>query len=61
MTLIIRIKTANAAFGETPDDRLSEVARILRRLADDLESTTDGWPRKLYDVNGNQVGTVSGL
>ena len=51
----IRIETSNAAFEEKP---LYEVARILRRLADDL--TTHGWePGNLRDLNGNTVGYIS--
>ena len=33
----------------------AEVARILRRLADRIESTNDGGAT-LYDVNGNNCG-----
>ncbi len=60
--MIITIKTCNAAFhdgyGPAP-----EVARILRKLADRLES--GGLPRvgcaeQLQDSNGNYVGKAEG-
>ena len=45
------IDTQNAAFGDYPND---EVARILRRLSDQI---ADGdFPVKLIDTNGNTVG-----
>lgn len=50
----ILIETSNAAFEDTP---ATELARILRRLADDFEQL--GEPAasgKLRDVNGNTVG-----
>lgn len=53
----IKINATNAAFGG--DGHGCEVARILRKLADELENPTrlrvD--PSPLYDVNGNKVGT----
>lgn len=50
----ITIKTDNAAFSEIPG---SEIARILRELADDLEGYehTD-FEMPLRDINGNIVG-----
>lgn len=51
----IQFSTTNAAFVD--DDPGFEVARILRKLADKLE--TDGVPGDeypLHDVNGNRVG-----
>jgi hypothetical protein len=54
--ITIKIETDNAAF----DNYGEEVARILRRLADDIED--DGTRRQrqythnLYDINGNKVG-----
>ena len=49
----IEISTGNAAFSEEP---ASEIARILRGLADLIESgmSTDETP--LRDINGNRVG-----
>ena len=51
----VTIKTDNAAFG---DHTVNEVARILREVADRIE--TDGDERRdgltLRDVNGNTVG-----
>jgi hypothetical protein len=54
----IHIRTTNAAF---EGDKTPELARILRKLADDLERQgvpERGEVRKLFDVNGNTVGTV---
>lgn len=49
----LEIATDNDAF--TDDNARAEVARILRRLADNVEAgATDGHVR---DVNGNRVGT----
>lgn len=53
--ITIRIQTGNAAFEDAP---ASEVARILRELADGFEH--DGIPAQtLRDVNGNTCGTVT--
>lgn len=49
----ITIETGNAAF---EDDPRSEIARILRRLAEDFESGAD--PTLVRDINGNTVGGV---
>lgn len=54
----IHIRTTNAAF---EGDKTPELARILRKLADDLERK--GLPEKrevwnVYDLNGNKTGTV---
>ena len=51
--LTVKIKTGNAAF---EDGNLeTELARILRQLADKIENGyTEG---KLMDINGNSVGT----
>lgn len=50
----LEIETGNAAFDRGPD---REVAAMLRRLADRLESgeTSGG----LMDSNGNRVGSFS--
>lgn len=49
----VEIDTDNAAFTPRPG---REIARILRRLARDFER--DEAPRKLFDSNGNTIGTV---
>jgi hypothetical protein len=48
----LKFLTDNAAFD---DDPRGEIARILRKLADDIDngSQTEGG---LYDLNGNRVG-----
>ncbi len=55
MEIKVNIRTENAVFKECPE---MEVARILRRLAGELETVTmevgdGGW---LRDINGNTVG-----
>jgi hypothetical protein len=46
----------NAAFA---DDCNIEVARLLRKAADELESTTSTGRSTLRDINGNTVGGYS--
>ena len=49
--------TNNAAFGDTPEDRAHEVARILRAAAAEVER---GYGRgTLRDFNGNRVGSFA--
>ena len=54
MKLTIIMDIDNAAFEDAPDGH--EAARILRKLADDIESPGSfvTWP--LRDANGNTVG-----
>ena len=54
MQFTLRIKSDNAAFEEEP---ITELARILRELADDLEG--GNFPSSVRDYNGNKVGTVT--
>lgn len=55
--ITITIALDNAAFNdEGRHEPGPELARILRRLADDLEDDND--PAVLLDVNGNAVGRV---
>lgn len=50
----LTIETDNAAFGDTSEDALREIARILyANRARFNAGNTDG---KLLDVNGNTVG-----
>ncbi len=52
--VVITLDTGNPAFDEQP---ATELARILRELADNIES--DGQcDRTLRDINGNIVGNV---
>jgi hypothetical protein len=56
MELQINIKMDNAAFGENGE---TEAARILRRLAEDMEKYTLSYKDwVLMDANGNKVGTA---
>jgi hypothetical protein len=50
--ITIKIETGNDAFR---DAKAAEIARILTDLADHIEGGV--WPSKLYDYNGNAVGT----
>ena len=57
---LIQILTGNQAFCEesgevTTASAGAEIARILRKLADDIE-TGGVLFRSLYDANGNKVG-----
>ena len=60
----IEIKMDNAAFGPDPCDATRELHRILRKLADEIESAgefrapsmRDQGHASLYDINGNRVG-----
>lgn len=54
MRLEIKIDCDNAAF----EVREAELARILRKLADDIESGDDLACVTLFDVNGNRVGNA---
>ena len=49
--LVVRVRCDNAAFA---GDEPAEVARILRRAADDVANGRQG--DSLRDVNGNTVG-----
>lgn len=48
------LESDNAAF---VDNAATEVARILRKLADRIAAGAEG-EFKLYDVNGNAVGSA---
>jgi hypothetical protein len=53
-TFDLHFSTENAAFEDAP---LTEVARILRNLADRVERITGGYPAgTVVDVNGNTIG-----
>ncbi len=52
--LRIVIETVNSAFDDYPH---IECARILREIADRLEST--GIPSTPLDINGNKCGSVT--
>lgn len=51
--LTIRLNLENAAFDDAP---MTEAARILRELADDLERGEITAGTRLRDSNGNTVG-----
>ena len=57
--ITITIKTDNAAFQD--GNRGLEVARILRRLADEYANgyTNSHYPTHPRDINGNRCGTVT--
>lgn len=63
MTFRLTIKTGNAAFGErdtdTRDfDRRREIVRILRAVADRMESRDESFG-SIQDINGNTVGNFN--
>jgi hypothetical protein len=49
----LHVDTGNAAFDDYP---ATELARILRELAEALEHGDIRHYRRLYDINGNAVG-----
>ncbi len=53
--ITIVIETGNAAFDDSP---ASEIARILRELAEKFEQYGGRQFEKLYDVNGNRCGSI---
>lgn len=59
MRFQLLISCNNAAFGESPEERDSEVRRILRRAHDDLRGSgvRVNEEHNLRDANGNTVGT----
>ena len=57
MIYTVTIETENAAFHETDGSEQLETARILRRLASDVESM-GLCDYSLRDVSGNQVGSA---
>ena len=52
-TFTLIMECDNAAF---EDDINAEAARILRRVADDIEARGIATPLQLLDANGNSVG-----
>lgn len=60
MKFSLEIKAGNAAFDTGTEGEVSgsEIARILRKLADNIDGIdlTDGHDGGLSDVNGNTVG-----
>ena len=54
--ILIRLSTDNAAFED--DNRGVEVARILRKIADEYESVGCNQCARLYDCNGNRTGEI---
>lgn len=58
-TFVMEFSTANAAFDGRTDD---EIARILRRVADNFDSGVFGGMHAegaVRDANGNTIGTYS--
>jgi len=55
--VIITIDTLNDAFGDDAESKRLELARILRKMANSLETGVE--PTHLSDLNGNVVGLVS--
>jgi len=57
MMVTLTFKTDNAAFQD--DNGPAEAARILRRVAEEIEKNGERGTWKLRDGNGNTVGSVS--
>lgn len=57
MQVDIYINCSNAAFGETPEERQEELARVLTGIASRIRREgIDDMP--VMDANGNRVGSV---
>lgn len=54
MKCVITVNMDNASFEEPSE----EIARILRGLAHRIETDQQCESRKIYDLNGNAVGTI---
>ena len=52
----IQFNTDNDAFHE--EERNIEAARILRKLADDMERGAQDESTTIRDLNGNTIGTI---
>jgi hypothetical protein len=50
----LTIKTDNAAFSDEEGGPGYEIARLLRKAADQVEQGETGRP--IFDINGNRVG-----
>ena len=57
MKLTVTIESFGAAFDDGNGGR-NEAARILRALADDLAHPKSRDTIRLYDLNGNRVGSA---
>ena len=55
-SIIIRIETNNAAFDEDEYTSQPEAARILHKLANELQTDYKQSEITLRDINGNTVG-----
>jgi hypothetical protein len=55
---VLRIRTTGPAFQNCPT---AEIARILRRLADEMDRLrfVGAWPRPLHDGDGNCVAPAA--
>lgn len=57
MKYVIEFSTTSAAFEDY--GAAYEVSRILQRATGVIVESDADFPRKLYDTNGNAVGTVN--
>jgi len=55
MKFKVEIDVSNSAFGETDEERNSEIVRILKKVIMQLNSGCN-WSLCLKDLNGNTVG-----
>ena len=54
----IVIETKNAAFGDSPEEAMPEVVRILEAIIADWQYSETLYSQLLRDVNGNAVGNA---
>jgi len=57
MNLTIKINLDNDAFHEPEHNRNDELSRILMVLRQKLEIVRPPFMQKIFDINGNSVGT----
>lgn len=59
MNISINIEnTDNAAFGETQEDLIVEVKRILQNITNNLDNMLEDNFHIIRDINGNNVGYI---
>ena len=59
MNISINIEnTDNAAFGETQEELIIEVRRILQNISNNLDNMLEDNFHIIRDINGNNVGYI---
>lgn len=58
MKAVIEIEMDNAAFGDTPEEAQYELARVLKRLSGIVADSAVFDQAGVYDINGNNIGSI---